>query len=480
VSASGSYTYDDNNNLLTTKSLSVYRTALAYLAVRAAWTFTYDRKNRLQSYTNAGAGNDVGNIWYDGRGRVWQRWVYLAGSEWDSNVTRYVYDGSAYAQEHNFTVANVSNAWVYTYDQILTDYLRKPGGVRQRDISTVDQSETDQFLLSDSGSVSARIQRETNSLVQRIELTASGTAQAAGSQQDTTISKLGLRGGYTETFSGSTEFDPLVQLGGRHYLAGLGREVNTRYNDGDSNISGVGAGGDLKNPQSPKVPASPPGDDGGAQSLGGNLPPDSSKYDDTQPINPSSIRLEVDETKESSCDGDWWTLPALTNYTGDGEWQDFPPALVVQREYQEQCCGTDPRYRNKTTFYSNTPCTVPVYGYWFHCKILLCTVVCKCTGNCLEEQWVFQRMCPFEYSWTGGDYLSRKLTCSGSTCNDNVIYNSIIYDTLDFWGKISFRTACGENIKTNQNAQSCRIGCPAFKTSGTEDCWTRPCPKKGA
>jgi hypothetical protein len=168
------------------------------------------------------------NLETDGRGRVWQRWVYLAGSEWDTNLTRYVYDGSAYAQEHNFTVAEDEGAWVYTYDQILTDYLRKPGGVRQRDISTVDQSETDQFLLSDSGSVSARIQRETNSLVQRVELTASGTAQAAGSQQDTTISKLGLRGGYTETFSGSTEFDPLVQMGGRHYLGGLGR-FNNRY-----------------------------------------------------------------------------------------------------------------------------------------------------------------------------------------------------------------------------------------------------------
>jgi hypothetical protein len=127
-------------------------------------------------------------------------------------------------------VGEAEGAWAYAYGQILTDYLRKPGGVRQRDISTVDQSETDQFLLSDSGSVSARIQRETNSLVQRVELSVSGTAQAAGSQQDTTISKLGLRGGYTETFSGSTEFDPLLQMGGRHYLAGLGWYVNRKGN----------------------------------------------------------------------------------------------------------------------------------------------------------------------------------------------------------------------------------------------------------
>jgi hypothetical protein len=238
VSASGSYTYDDNNNLLTTKSLSVYRVAQAYLTIREAWTFTYDNKNRLQSYTNAGAAGDVGNIWYDGRGRVWQRWIYNSGTEeWDSNVTRYVYDGSAYAQEHMFVAGEVEGAWVYTYDQILTDYLRKPGGVRQRDISTVDQSETDQFLLSDSGSVSARIQRETNSLVQRVELSASGTCQASGSQQDTTISKLGFRGGYTETFSGSTEFDPLVQMGQRHSLPGLGGKAG-----GSSGGTRIGGG----------------------------------------------------------------------------------------------------------------------------------------------------------------------------------------------------------------------------------------------
>ena len=230
VTASGSYTYDDNNNLLTTKLLTVTRGA-ATLATRRAWTFTYDNKNRLKTYTNTTV-NDVGNIWYDGRGRVWQRWVYdSSGETWDSSLTRYVYDGFAYAQEHNFAVEEVEGAWVYTYDQILTDYLRKPGGVRQKDISTVDQSETDEFLLMDSGNPSAKIKRETDSMVQRVELTSSGASQASGSQQDTTISKLGFLGGYTESFSGSTAFDPLVQMGGRQYLGGLGRFLSRMGNN---------------------------------------------------------------------------------------------------------------------------------------------------------------------------------------------------------------------------------------------------------
>ena len=72
VTASGSYTYDTNNNLLTTKLLAVTR-GTSTLATRRAWTFTYDNKNRLITYTNTTV-NDVGNLWYDGRGRVWQRW----------------------------------------------------------------------------------------------------------------------------------------------------------------------------------------------------------------------------------------------------------------------------------------------------------------------------------------------------------------------------------------------------------------------
>ena len=69
VDTSGSYTYDTNNNMRTTKSLDVnFMTAGSgnvRLVYRAEWTFTFDRKNRLKSFTNEGASNVRTNLWYD-------------------------------------------------------------------------------------------------------------------------------------------------------------------------------------------------------------------------------------------------------------------------------------------------------------------------------------------------------------------------------------------------------------------------------
>ena len=38
------------------------------LEYRGLWTFTYDRANRLKSYTNSQSGGSRGNVWYDSKG----------------------------------------------------------------------------------------------------------------------------------------------------------------------------------------------------------------------------------------------------------------------------------------------------------------------------------------------------------------------------------------------------------------------------
>ncbi|HEX9744149.1 MAG TPA: hypothetical protein VGB30_01870, partial [bacterium] len=68
-STSGSFTYDTNNNILTTKEFSATRTSSGkQLDYRGLWTFTYDRANRLKSYTNSQSGGSRGNVWYDSKG----------------------------------------------------------------------------------------------------------------------------------------------------------------------------------------------------------------------------------------------------------------------------------------------------------------------------------------------------------------------------------------------------------------------------
>ena len=48
VSTTGSYTYDTNNNLTGTMKADATRSG-SQLSYRAQWTFTFDRKNRLQT-----------------------------------------------------------------------------------------------------------------------------------------------------------------------------------------------------------------------------------------------------------------------------------------------------------------------------------------------------------------------------------------------------------------------------------------------
>jgi hypothetical protein len=225
INTSGSYTYDTNNNLTGTKKLDATRGS-NQLAYRAQWTFTYDRKNRLKSYTNTNASYARGNLWYDGRVRVWQRWNDNSSTEdWDAALTRFVYDGSTLAQEHNFDVAEVLNAWVYTYDDLTRDYLRQPGGTRQRERS--GGNDTDYYLQANQGTLEYKIERSpVSETYSRNERRTSFDQLPASTFSN--ISNLATPNSYIEMYGGTTSgstagFDGLIQMGGRHYLAGLGR-----------------------------------------------------------------------------------------------------------------------------------------------------------------------------------------------------------------------------------------------------------------
>ena len=153
VSTSGAYAYDANNNMTATKAVSVDRSG-TQLIKRARWSFSFDRKNRLKSYTHTDASNVRGNLWYDGKGRVWQRWNDNSStSAWSENLKRFVYDGAALIQEHTVGAEVVSEKWVYTYTDINRDYLRHPAGVRQREGGASNY--TDHYLQANAG---ARVQ----------------------------------------------------------------------------------------------------------------------------------------------------------------------------------------------------------------------------------------------------------------------------------------------------------------------------------
>jgi len=233
VSTSGSYTYDTNNNLTGTKKLDVKRGA-TQLAYRAQWTFAYDRNNRLKSHTNTNASNVRGNLWYDGRGRVWQRWNDNSSTEdWDATLKRFVYDGGALVQEHEFDVAEVEDEWVYTYSDLTRDYLRHAAGVRQRERS--GGNDTDYYLEADSGALEFKTERNpVSEAIARTERTAS-LNQISGATFSATVSNLATSANYIEMYGGGTSgasagFDALLHRGSRHYLTGMGRRTKLGTN----------------------------------------------------------------------------------------------------------------------------------------------------------------------------------------------------------------------------------------------------------
>jgi hypothetical protein len=129
------------------------------LDYRGLWTFTYDRANRLKSYTNSQSGGSRGNVWYDSKGKVWQRWNdQVIGGAWDGSLKRYVYDGGQLVQEHLWDVAEDQGSWVYIYNDIDRDYLRHQGGIRQREGGA--SSYNDFYLQQSGSSIEIKTQRD--------------------------------------------------------------------------------------------------------------------------------------------------------------------------------------------------------------------------------------------------------------------------------------------------------------------------------
>jgi len=228
INTAGSYTYDTNNNMTGTKKFDASRSGVQ-LSYRAQWSFTFDRKNRLKTYTNTDASNVRGNLWYDGKGRVWQRWNYDTGLEqWDATLKRFVYDGATLVQEHTVAASVPEHDWVYTYIDINRDYLRHPAGLRQREGTAA--SNTDYFLQTDEAALEYKIERDpTSATADRTERSAS-LDQIAGGSFTTDLSNLATSTAYIEMYGdASTGFDALVEMG-RHFLSGVGRYISRRGN----------------------------------------------------------------------------------------------------------------------------------------------------------------------------------------------------------------------------------------------------------
>jgi len=240
VNTAGSYSYNTNNNMTGTKKLDAYRTISGTnykIAYRAQWTFAFDRKNRLKTHTYAGGSNVRGNIWYDGMGRIWQRWNDNSSTgDWDADLKRFVYDGSAMAQEHEFVAMEVEGAWSYAYGQLNTDYLRKPDGIRQKVNNGVGGYDS-HLLFNDGADVASRTPSGSSTTITRTLRTASGDRlndnprMTAGltSGSFSNISNLAKPNSYIESYGGGTElgtsslgYDSLRFETGWHFLASLG------------------------------------------------------------------------------------------------------------------------------------------------------------------------------------------------------------------------------------------------------------------
>jgi hypothetical protein len=296
VNTSGSFTYDTNNNLTGTKEFDAVRSS-AQLAYRGNWTFTYDRANRLKSYTNTKASNVRGNNWYDSKGKVWQRWTdNTSTSQWDNTLKRYVYDGGQLVQEHDWTVIDNFGTWVYTYADIDRDYQRHPGGMTQRQGTAA--SYTDYYMQNSANAIEYKTERDPASATIARDERTKDFDQLAGATFSN-ISNLATSNSYIEMYGGGTGgtqagFDGLMQRGGRHYLAGLGRFTsrmgNNAYqasmnnvisssigNERISSILGCTSGACGLSPMMPDPITSPPLDpspsDPGSLPPFGNTPP---------------------------------------------------------------------------------------------------------------------------------------------------------------------------------------------------------------
>jgi len=233
VNTSGSFTYDTNNNLTGTKEFDAVRSS-AQLAYRGNWTFTYDRANRLKSYTNTNSSNVRGNNWYDSKGKVWQRWTdNTSTSQWDNTLKRFVYDGGQLVQEHDWTVIDNFGTWVYTYADIDRDYQRHPGGMTQRQGTAA--SYTDYYMQNSAAAIEYKTERDPASATIARDERTKDFDQLAGSTF-ANISNLATSNSFIEMYGGGTGgtpagFDGLMQFSDRHMLAGFGRWLTLRGNN---------------------------------------------------------------------------------------------------------------------------------------------------------------------------------------------------------------------------------------------------------
>ena len=353
--------------------------------VRAQWTFTFDRKNRLKSHTHGGT-DDVTHLWSDGLGRVWQRWTYdSVEEEWSATLTPYNYDGSALAQEHLIAVSEVEEAWVYTYLYLTYDYLRHAAGTRQRK-GQVDKSYTDYFVLSDMGTISGRFTRGSSVSLQKAQREIRGDRQArysvAGGPPTTgdftDVSNLGFGSTYIESFGGTKSgdaqfFDALNQVGSRHYLPGLGVYLNRRGNHPQR----PGSGGELG--------GVPKGEDDGALAPGGGGEGEGSErwrrlpYGASEPVEPEWRGTPV-----------WWP-----DYGGEEGEEKVEPTI-----FRVLCCCYE-EGTHKWTYSSTMPCfpfPLEEEKYWWLGR--WCYLVCQCLCYERDDYWIDLGPCPCHFaSW---------------------------------------------------------------------------------
>jgi len=134
---------------------------------------------KIEDHLNHINDKEQSSLWYDGIGRVWQRWNDNSHtSAWDASLTRFVYDGGQLAQEHAVAAANILGAWVYTYSDLTRDYLRHAAGVRQRERS--GGSDTDYFMHANQGVIEHKYERAA---------TAEGVARAERSHSADQLSQ---------------------------------------------------------------------------------------------------------------------------------------------------------------------------------------------------------------------------------------------------------------------------------------------------
>ncbi len=249
TSTSGSYTYDTNNNLTETKSLSFTAGGTPYPPGRGNWEFTYDRKNRLMTYTNGTMGNNVMHLRYDGLGRVWQRWT-KSGATWSGYFSRFVYDGNQSAQILSYTYDDDPSP-VVAFGGIELDLLYGQTGMMRWKIPG-EEEDCVAYYLDESGRPGAQVFKGTSTTANRFDRDAQGDTLWKGDWELISIGmQFGQGYGYVErygieVFIPEPDFfsDPLVCMGGRHYLPTL-RMFTSRQGNGPYSPGGEPGGGGL-------------------------------------------------------------------------------------------------------------------------------------------------------------------------------------------------------------------------------------------